>query len=85
MFVHVPSAWLSYLAYGGTGLFGLLYLIRRQRLDRGGCANRHEGRRVDDAMGGFQLAAPRRAIRGKDAEGKAGHGARSIRQASPYE
>lgn len=31
MFVHVPSAWLSYLAYGGTGLFGLLYLIRRQR------------------------------------------------------
>ncbi|CAM4424786.1 cytochrome c biogenesis protein CcsA [Deinococcus marmoris] len=31
MFVHVPSAWLSYLAYGGTGLFGLLYLIQRQR------------------------------------------------------
>lgn len=31
MFVHVPSAWLSYLAYGGTGLFGLLYLIRRER------------------------------------------------------
>ncbi len=31
MFVHVPSAWLSYLAYGGTGLFGLLYLITRQR------------------------------------------------------
>ncbi|ACO45700.1 cytochrome c biogenesis protein CcsA [Deinococcus deserti] len=31
MFVHVPSAWLSYLAYGGTGLFGLLYLVRRQR------------------------------------------------------
>ena len=24
-FVHVPTAWLSYLAYGGTGLFGLLY------------------------------------------------------------
>ena len=31
MFVHVPSAWLSYLAYGGTGLFGLLYLVTRQR------------------------------------------------------
>ncbi|WP_103128378.1 cytochrome c biogenesis protein CcsA [Deinococcus aerius] len=31
MFVHVPSAWLSYLAYGGTGLFGLLYLLTRQR------------------------------------------------------
>ncbi|SMB92601.1 cytochrome c biogenesis protein CcsA [Deinococcus hopiensis] len=30
-FVHVPSAWLSYLAYGGTGLFGLLYLVTRQR------------------------------------------------------
>ncbi|WP_027460798.1 cytochrome c biogenesis protein CcsA [Deinococcus murrayi] len=30
-FVHVPSAWLSYLAYGGTGLFGLLYLLTRQR------------------------------------------------------
>lgn len=31
MFVHVPAAWLSYLAYGGTGLFGLLYLLTRQR------------------------------------------------------
>lgn len=31
MFVHVPSAWLSYLAYGGTGLFGLLYLLTRAR------------------------------------------------------
>ncbi|UBV43447.1 cytochrome c biogenesis protein CcsA [Deinococcus taeanensis] len=31
MFVHVPTAWLSYLAYGGTGLFGLLYLIQRRR------------------------------------------------------
>ncbi|MEF2278003.1 cytochrome c biogenesis protein CcsA [Deinococcus sp. YIM 134068] len=31
MFVHVPTAWLSYLAYGGTGLFGLLYLVTRQR------------------------------------------------------
>lgn len=31
MFVHVPDAWLSYLAYGGTGLFGLLYLLRRER------------------------------------------------------
>ncbi len=35
MFVHVPAAWLSYLAYGGTGLFGLLYLItRRAHWDR---------------------------------------------------
>ncbi|WP_221090593.1 cytochrome c biogenesis protein CcsA [Deinococcus aquaedulcis] len=31
MFVHVPTAWLSYLAYGGTGLFGLLYLWQRRR------------------------------------------------------
>lgn len=31
MFLHVPSAWLSYLAYLGTGLFGLLYLLKRQR------------------------------------------------------
>lgn len=30
-FVHIPNAWLSYLAYGGTGLFGLLYLLRRDR------------------------------------------------------
>jgi heme exporter protein C len=30
-FIHVPSAWLSYLAYGGTGLCGLLYLVTRQR------------------------------------------------------
>lgn len=35
MFVHVPAAWLSYLAYAGTGLFGLLYLIsRRPAFDR---------------------------------------------------
>lgn len=31
MFLHVPSAWMSYLAYIGTGLFGLLYLVRRER------------------------------------------------------
>ncbi len=31
LFIHVPAAWLSYLAYGGTGLFGLLYLVTRQR------------------------------------------------------
>ena len=31
MFIHVPAAWLSYLAYGGTGLFGLLYLVQRRR------------------------------------------------------
>ncbi|WP_027482546.1 cytochrome c biogenesis protein CcsA [Deinococcus pimensis] len=35
MYVHVPSAWLSYLAYGGTFLFGLAYLVtRRRRFDR---------------------------------------------------
>ena len=31
MFLHVPSAWLSYLAYIGTGVFGLLYLLKRER------------------------------------------------------
>ena len=31
LFIHVPAAWLSYMAYGGTGLFGLLYLVTRQR------------------------------------------------------
>ena len=31
MFLHVPSAWMSYLAYIGTGLFGLLYLLKRDR------------------------------------------------------
>lgn len=35
LFVHVPSAWLSYLAYFGTGLFGLLYLLKRNlKFDR---------------------------------------------------
>lgn len=35
MFVHVPSAWLSYLAYAGTGLFGLFYLLTtKQKWDR---------------------------------------------------
>ena len=35
LFLHVPSAWLSYLAYGGTFLFGLAYLISRgRRFDR---------------------------------------------------
>ena len=35
MYLHVPSAWLSYLAYAGTFLFGLAYLItRRRNLDR---------------------------------------------------
>ncbi|MFC3861307.1 cytochrome c biogenesis protein CcsA [Deinococcus antarcticus] len=31
MFLHVPSAWMSYLAYVGTGVFGLLYLLKRDR------------------------------------------------------
>ncbi|PYE55876.1 cytochrome c biogenesis protein CcsA [Deinococcus yavapaiensis] len=31
MYLHVPSAWMSYIAYGGTFLFGLVYLITRQR------------------------------------------------------
>lgn len=30
-FIHASVAWLSYMAYLGTGLFGLLYLIRRER------------------------------------------------------
>jgi heme exporter protein C len=30
-FIHVPAAWLSYMAYAGTGLCGLLYLVTRQR------------------------------------------------------
>lgn len=35
MYLHVPTAWLSYLAYGGTFLFGLGYLVtRRRNLDR---------------------------------------------------
>ncbi|AFZ66372.1 cytochrome c biogenesis protein CcsA [Deinococcus peraridilitoris] len=35
MYLHVPSAWLSYLAYGGTFVFGLGYLLtRRRHLDR---------------------------------------------------
>lgn len=34
-YVHVPTAWVSYLAYLGTFVFGLLYLIRRHlRFDR---------------------------------------------------
>lgn len=31
MYLHVPSAWMSYIAYGGTFLFGLAYLLTRQR------------------------------------------------------
>lgn len=30
-FLHVPAAWTSYLAYIGTGVFGLLYLLKRDR------------------------------------------------------
>lgn len=34
-YIHVPTAWVSYLAYLGTFVFGLLYLIRRNlRFDR---------------------------------------------------
>lgn len=34
-YIHVPSAWLSYLAYAGTFVFGLGYLVtRRRNLDR---------------------------------------------------
>jgi len=31
MYVHVPAAWLSYIAYGGTFVFGMLYLVTRRR------------------------------------------------------
>ena len=37
MYVHVPSAWLAYLAFGVTALCSLLYLWKRTRslsLDR---------------------------------------------------
>ncbi|HET9601855.1 MAG TPA: cytochrome c biogenesis protein CcsA, partial [Acidimicrobiales bacterium] len=37
MYVHVPSAWLAYLAFGVTALCSILYLWRRTRsltLDR---------------------------------------------------
>lgn len=30
-FIHASVAWLSYLAYIGTGVFGLLYLLKRER------------------------------------------------------
>ena len=34
-YIHVPSAWLSYLAYAGTFAFALGYLVtRRRNLDR---------------------------------------------------
>ncbi|MBB6098183.1 heme exporter protein C [Deinobacterium chartae] len=31
MYLHVPTAWVSYLAYGGTMIFSLAYLFTRQR------------------------------------------------------
>lgn len=31
MYLHVPSAWLSYIAYSGTMLFSLLLLMSKQR------------------------------------------------------
>ncbi|ADV66804.1 cytochrome c biogenesis protein CcsA [Deinococcus maricopensis] len=61
MFVHVPSAWLSYLAYGGTGLFGLLYLITRGRsFDRLSMASAEIGLvfTVSTLVGGMLWAKP---------------------------
>ena len=34
MYVHVPSAWLAYLAFGVTALCSLLYLWKRTRASR---------------------------------------------------
>ena len=31
MYIHVPSAWLAYLAFGVTGLSSLMYLIKKTR------------------------------------------------------
>jgi heme exporter protein C len=61
MFVHVPTAWLSYLAYGGTGLFGLLYLItRRRNFDRLSLASAEIGMlfTVATLVGGMLWAKP---------------------------
>lgn len=60
-FVHVPSAWLSYLAYGGTGLFGLLYLLTRaRRWDRLAMASAEIGVlfTVSTIVGGMLWAKP---------------------------
>lgn len=61
MFIHVPAAWLSYLAYGGTGLFGLLYLLRRNlKYDRLALASAELGVlfTVSTLVGGMLWAKP---------------------------
>ncbi len=47
--------------------------VGRHRLDRRRGADRHEGRRLDGAVGGVQPAAPRRAVGGERLEAEAGH------------
>lgn len=43
-YLHVPSAWMSYLAYIGTMLYSLLYLLRRDtRFDRVAAASAEIG------------------------------------------
>ena len=43
-YLHVPTAWVSYLAYGGTMIYSLLYLIRRDtRFDRVAAASAEVG------------------------------------------
>ncbi len=49
------------------------------RLDRAARADRHERRRLDDAVRRVQLAAPRRAVAVGDAEGECRHGFRILR------
>lgn len=44
MYVHVPAAWMSYMAYIGTMLYSLLYLLRRDtRFDRVAAASAELG------------------------------------------
>ncbi|WP_261663770.1 cytochrome c biogenesis protein CcsA [Deinococcus sp. Marseille-Q6407] len=61
LFIHVPSAWLSYLAYFGTGLFGLLYLLKRDlKFDRLALASAELGVlfTISTLVGGMLWAKP---------------------------
>lgn len=61
MFIHVAAAWLSYLAYFGTGIFGLLYLIKRdRRFDRLALASAEIGVlfTLSTILGGMLWAKP---------------------------
>lgn len=61
MFIHVASAWLSYLAYFGTGFFGLLYLWKKNlRFDRMAMASAELGVlfTISTLLGGMLWAKP---------------------------